>query len=291
MEQKLPSALQPEAMRKKQAIELIEYLMAQKPPQESTARQVDKQEKLGYFTQLDNAKAPVTNQILDTFITCHPDMIAMKEQTRILAGHTDNVLILGESGTGKEILARALHGAKVSTSWVAINCAGLPEYLLESELFGHERGSFSGAHERKYGLFKQAGGGTLFLDEIGDLPMSLQAKLLRAIQDRKIRRVGATVEEDISCRFVAATHHDLPSLVKQKLFRLDLFYRLNTFTLQTKPLHPERGMDIPLIVQSLDPSGQVPHLRELKAWTGYDLSGNVRSIQQRVRREQVFRTK
>ena len=150
------------------------------------------------------------------------------------------VLILGESGTGKELIARALHGARTGR-FIAINCAAISENLLESELFGHVKGSFTGAFNDRAGLLLTATSGTAFLDEIGDLPYGLQAKLLRAIQNRVIRRVGSNEDEEINCRIVAATHQDIESELNEK-FRLDLYYRLSTFKLRLKPLR-ERTLE------------------------------------------------
>ncbi|NBR88153.1 MAG: sigma-54 factor interaction domain-containing protein [Verrucomicrobia bacterium] len=171
---------------------------------------------------------------LDKFITTDEDLLKMKEQVKLLAPVHYPVMILGESGTGKEIIARALHGSRTGC-FVAINCAAISEQLVESELFGHVKGSFTGAYNDKQGLLSRAHNGTAFLDEIGDLPYPLQAKLLRAIQQKTIRRVGSVDDEDISCRIVCATHKDI-QMELNETFRLDLFYRLSTFMLVIKPL-------------------------------------------------------
>jgi two-component system response regulator PilR (NtrC family) len=159
------------------------------------------------------------------------------------------VLVTGESGTGKEVVARAIHGkgGRGEQPFVAINCGAIPEGLIESELFGHERGSFTGATEQKPGLFEVAGSGTLFLDEVGELPPTVQVKLLRALQERKIRRVGGSVDLTISARIIAATNRDLSDEVKAGRFREDLFYRLNVIQLKTPPLR-ERREDLPLFL-------------------------------------------
>lgn len=156
------------------------------------------------------------------------------------------VLITGESGTGKELVARRLHeqSARASGAFVAINCAAVPETLMEAELFGWERGAFTGATHAREGLFEQATGGTLFLDEIGDMPLALQAKLLRALQEGEVRRLGATESKKVDVRVVAATHQELKARVAQGLFREDLLYRLEVIALQIKPLRA-RPEDIP----------------------------------------------
>ncbi|TFG36929.1 MAG: sigma-54 factor interaction domain-containing protein, partial [Candidatus Aminicenantes bacterium] len=157
-----------------------------------------------------------------------PELKAVLAQAKRVAGHRDvTVLLGGETGTGKELLARAIHYAspRAAQPFVEVNCAAIPANLLESELFGHERGSFTGAVAAKPGLFEQAHGGTLFLDEIGHMPLDLQAKLLRALESREIRRVGGTSTKKVDIRLLAATHLDLARAVGDKQFREDLFYR------------------------------------------------------------------
>ncbi len=168
-----------------------------------------------------------------------------------VADTASTVLILGETGTGKEQVARALHQASAphrTGAFVAVNCAALPETLMESELFGHEKGSFTGAAGQRKGRFEHANGGTLFLDEIGDLPPSVQVKLLRVLQDRKIERVGGNQPIDLDVRVIAATHQPVEKLVKEGKFREDLFYRLNVIRIDLPPLR-DRPEDIPLLAE------------------------------------------
>jgi DNA-binding NtrC family response regulator len=162
------------------------------------------------------------------------------------------VLIFGESGSGKELVARELHrlGPGVKTPLVAVNSAALPEHLVESELFGHERGAFTGADRLRRGAFETAANGTLFLDEVGELPLPAQAKLLRVLEDRQVTRVGGSRAIEVSARVVAATHRDLEKEVEARRFRQDLYYRLNVHTLRVPPLR-ERLADIPMLVDQL----------------------------------------
>ena len=204
-----------------------------------------------------------------------------------------NVLVSGESGTGKELVARAIHeqSARASEPFIAINCGAIPENLLESELFGHVKGAFTGAVQNKEGLFEAAAGGTLFLDEIGELSHSLQVKLLRALQEKAIRRVGDTVDRKIDVRIVSATNRRLEEEVAEGRFREDLYYRLNVIQLTLPPLR-ERVEDIPILAQSFirrfadelgkEVEGMTPETFDLLA--DYPFPGNVRELENLVER-------
>ena len=209
------------------------------------------------------------------------------------------VLIQGETGTGKEVIARAIHEAspRRHNRFVAVNCAAIPSALLESELFGHERGAFTGAWAQTTGRFQLADGGTLFLDEIGDLPLELQPKLLRVLQEREFERLGGAQTVRVNVRVVAATNQDLEQLVTRRLFRADLFYRLNVIPIVLPPLR-ERVQDIPLLAAFFAakfaarlnrPNGAIPDevMAVLKA---HDWPGNIRELQNYIERAVLFST-
>lgn len=182
-------------------------------------------------------------------VTRSPKMEDLLRRARLVADSMASVLILGESGTGKELLARAIHlaSARADKPFIAINCAAIPEALLESELFGYAKGAFTGASQAQPGLFLAANGGTLFLDEIGDMPLSLQAKLLRVLQDGAVRPVGSTQSTPVDVRIISATHRDLEAMRAERTFREDLYYRLNVVALKLPPLSARRE-DIPELV-------------------------------------------
>lgn len=205
-----------------------------------------------------------------------------------VAGSDINVLLLGESGVGKELVARAIyqHSRRMDEAFLAINCAAIPETLLESELFGHERGSFTGADRQRIGRFEQASGGTIFLDEIGDMSPAIQAKVLRILQDQRFERVGGSETIQADVRVIAATNQNLPELVAAGRFRQDLFYRLNTYTILLPPLRSRRE-DLPLLVEHFIQvfSGEVDKRvgavapETLKVLSNYPWPGNVRELQ------------
>ena len=194
---------------------------------------------------------------------------------------------MGETGTGKELIARALHGEKAG-EFYGINCAGLPETLVESELFGHKQGAFTGATKDKIGLMKLAANGTLFLDEVGELPLLAQAKLLRAIQERKIRKVGGDQSEDINCRIVCATNRDIRDMCDKGQFRVDLYARISTFEIFIPPLR-DRLDDVPLIIKSLEGGEEFTESYfECQNAPPLDITLNVRSLQKHVERFKVL---
>jgi len=206
------------------------------------------------------------------------------------AGPSDKaILILGESGTGKELVARALHRASQQGDrpMVVINCAALPESLLESELFGHEKGAFTGAVGAKPGLFEVADGGTLFIDEIGELPGSLQAKLLRVLEDGSLRRIGSVQERRVKVRLLAATNRNLAKEVEAKRFREDLYYRINVMSLELPPLR-ERAGDVALLVRHFLGSGWEIDPAALSAMERYRWPGNVRQLINAIERAKIL---
>lgn len=206
----------------------------------------------------------------------------MKELFRIVdrIAPTDKaVLIQGESGTGKELIARAIQerSTRADRPFVTVNCAALPETLVESELFGHEKGAFTGASDRKYGLFEVADGGTLFVDEVGELPLALQPKLLRVLEDGSLRRVGSHQERRVNVRVIAATNRDLQTEVDEGRFREDLYYRINVMKIVLPPLR-ERAGDIPLLIKHLLGSEWTCDPEARRALLRYTWPGNVRQF-------------
>ncbi|HGK3859814.1 TPA: two-component system response regulator GlrR [Klebsiella pneumoniae] len=213
-------------------------------------------DKDALYKAIDEAleqRSPATDEAWrQAIVTRSPLMLRLLEQAGMVAQSDVSVLINGQSGTGKEIVAQAIHNAspRHDKPFVAINCGALPEQLLESELFGHARGAFTGAVSNREGLFQAAEGGTLFLDEIGDMPVALQVKLLRVLQERKVRPLGSNCDIEINVRIISATHRDLPKAMARGEFREDLFYRLNVVNLKIPPLS-ERTEDIPLLANHL----------------------------------------
>jgi DNA-binding NtrC family response regulator len=222
----------------------------------------------------------------------HPSTRALRENIALVASRDVSVLITGESGVGKELVARELHrqSGRAQGPFVAVNCCALAESLLESELFGHERGAFTGALQRKVGRFERAHGGTLFLDEVGEAPPTTQAKLLRALQERRFERVGGTGAVEVDVRVVAATNRDLRAMRDAGTFREDLFHRLNVFPIHVPPLR-ERSADLPLLVETLCARRGLAltwtdaALARLEA---HDWPGNVRELENALERLAIF---
>jgi sigma-54 specific flagellar transcriptional regulator A len=220
----------------------------------------------------------------------------LKRLIEVVATASTNVLVLGETGTGKELVARALHAQSGRRGkLVSVNCAAIPSELLESELFGHEKGAFTGADKARAGRFEMAKGGTLFLDEIGDMPLALQSKLLRALEDKAIQRVGGGDDVPVDFRLICATHQKIEQKVDEGSFRADLYFRINVFPVQV-PTLAERSVDIPLIAEAIlgqmtaDQNIVKPQLDE-SAWSElsrYPWPGNIRELRNVLERAAVL---
>ncbi|HWR37674.1 MAG TPA: sigma-54 dependent transcriptional regulator [Clostridia bacterium] len=234
-----------------------------------------------------------TRNSLDNIIGESPVMLKLKETIRTVATTSSTVIIQGESGTGKELVARAIHtcSSRALEPFVSVNCAAFPETLLESELFGYVKGSFTGANQNKRGLIEMAGGGTLFLDEISEMTLAMQVKLLRVLQERCVRPVGGAQETPVDVRVIAATNKDLDRLVADGAFREDLFYRLSVIPIQLPPLR-DRGDDVVLLANHFlkKYAGQMGKVvrgiepESMEILKGYDWPGNVRVLENSVER-------
>jgi two-component system nitrogen regulation response regulator GlnG len=234
------------------------------------------------------AETPPTEDAGDAIIGRCPAMGEVYKAIGRVAGQNVIVLITGESGTGKELVARAIyqHGSRARAPFLAINCAAIPESLLESELFGHEKGAFTGAERRRIGKFEQCSGGTLFLDEIGDMPLATQAKILRLLQDQSFERLGGNETIHTDVRLIAATNRDLKAWSEEGKFRPDLYYRLSVFTIHLPALR-ERGDDLPMLVQhylrrfSRELGREVRDIapEALERLRSYPWPGNIRELQ------------
>jgi formate hydrogenlyase transcriptional activator len=243
-------------------------------------------------------KSSVIDQIqperrFEQIIGNSPALESVLADVERVAPTDSTVLVLGETGTGKELIARAIHNLspRAGRPFVKLNCAAIPFDLLESELFGHEKGAFTGAITQKIGRFEMADTGTLFLDEIGDLPLALQPKLLRVLQEQEFERLGSGRTHHINVRMVAATHRNLSAMVKRTEFRSDLYYRLNVFPIALPPLRERRADIEPLILHFVDIYSrrirkEIRHIpREtLDAFTTYPWPGNIRELQNMVER-------
>mgnify|MGYP003626471275 CR=1 FL=1 len=238
-----------------------------------------------------------TESPFDELITSSPKMLKVCETIRRIAAADVRVMLMGESGTGKEVLARALHAAseRAGNPFIAINCAAIPENLLESELFGHEKGSFTGAVKQTIGKIEQANGGTLLLDEIGDMPLPLQAKLLRFLQERVIERIGGRSQIELDVRVVSATNQDLENMITTGEFREDLFYRLEEVGVHIPALREREGDAVLLanyFLQQFSSNRKKPFRGFTKeavaAITAYHWPGNVRELENRIKRATVL---
>ena len=231
--------------------------------------------------------------IFEDIVGKSPALRKALEQVAIVAPTDSTVLLYGETGTGKELIARAIHNlsSRRKRTLVRINCAAIPSGLLESELFGHERGAFTGALMQKKGRFELADGGSLFLDEIGDIPLELQPKLLRAVQEQEFERLGSCHTTHVNVRMIAATHRDLQSMIRNNHFREDLFYRLNVFPIEIPPLR-ERREDIPLLAhyfvsfhsRQMQKSVKSVPKQAMEALVNADWPGNIRQLENFIER-------
>ena len=234
---------------------------------------------------------------VDGVIACSPEMVNVCRAVERVAPSDASILLLGDSGTGKELCARSLHSLSPRSSkrFVAINCAAIPENLLESELFGYEKGAFTGAAKQTQGKIEYADGGTLFLDEVGDLPMTLQAKLLRFLQERVVERIGGRAEIPVNVRVVCATHQDLAEKISAGSFREDLYYRIGEISIQIPPLRA-RGEDILLMARMFMDNYVREQKRSLRGFSkdalvameSYSWPGNVRELKNRVKRAVIM---
>src|SRR5690606_1722180 len=242
--------------------------------------------------ELNNAErpapAPPPPEHASRLLGDSPAMATLRATIAKVARSQAPVYILGESGVGKELVARTIHeqGARAAGPFVPVNCGAIPAELMESEFFGHKKGSFTGAHADKPGLFQAASGGTLFLDEVAELPLAMQVKLLRAIQEKSVRPVGAASEVPVDVRILSATHKDLAGLVAEGRFRHDLYYRINVIELRVPPLR-ERTADLPQLANAIlarlsaGQGREAPELAEaaLAALASYPFPGNVRELE------------
>jgi len=252
-----------------------------------------------YHIEQENRRLQTVHGVsaLEGLIAASPEMLKVCRTVEKLAPTDVSTLILGESGTGKEVLVKALHrlSDRKDRRLVAINCAAIPEALLESELFGYEKGAFTGAAKTTPGKIEVANGGILFLDEVGDLPQPLQAKLLRFLQERVIERIGGRVEIPVDVRVICATHRDLPELISAGEFREDLYYRINEATIRVPPLRERQG-DSLLLARAFLEKFATELKRPIKGFTpqaieaieGYAWPGNVRELENRVKRAVIM---
>jgi formate hydrogenlyase transcriptional activator len=234
---------------------------------------------------------------LDEIVGESPLLQSVLEQVNLVAPTDATVLVLGETGTGKELIARAIHrlSNRSARPFIRVNCAAIPASLIASELFGHEKGAFTGALQRRQGRFEAANGGTIFLDEIGELPMETQISLLRVIQEREFERVGSSHPISVDVRIIAATNRDLEAAVTQGTFRQDMFYRLNVFPIRVPSLR-ERLEDLPLLVEHLvehyarkvGKTFSTIKMNTIETLQAYDWPGNIRELQNVIERAVIL---
>jgi transcriptional regulator with GAF, ATPase, and Fis domain len=237
---------------------------------------------------VDSIDASISDEAREAIVGSETGLRAVMERVGIVAPSDMPVLILGETGTGKEVVARAIHGRspRGTKPFIRVNCGAIPPELIDSQLFGHERGSFTGASDQRKGWFERADGGTLFLDEIGELPLAAQVRLLRVLQDHQIERVGGQSHIHVDVRIVAATHRDLATMVHKRAFREDLWYRINIFPILLPGLR-ERIEDIPALARHFAKRAASrfglhyvePSHAEIKQLMGYRWPGNIRELQ------------
>jgi len=281
------------------AIDLGAYDFYQKPIEADTVRLIVSRAYKLHALEAENRRLRKLDRKspLPGVITASPSMLSVCAMVERVAPTSVTVMLLGESGTGKELVARALHdlSPREGQRFVAINCAAIPENLLESEFFGHEKGAFTGAHKQVIGKIEMADGGTLFLDEIGDMPMPLQAKLLRFLQERTFERVGGRAEITVDVRIVCATHRKPEELIKANQFREDLYYRLSEMVIGIPPLRDREGDAALLAHHFLNVMNQqsARNLRgisqeALSVMSAYQWPGNVRELENRVKRAVIM---
>ena len=252
---------------------------------------------MGAWQQSECASQEWKERSFERIIGNSPALEAVLEQVERVAPTDSTVLIQGETGTGKELIAHAIHNlsSRSGRAFVRVNCAAIPLDLLESELFGHEKGAFTGAIAQKAGRFELADNGTLFLDEVGDIPAALQPKLLRVLQEQEFERLGSTRTHKVDVRLVAATHRNLHKMMMKDQFRSDLYYRLNVFPVLLPPLRERREDIQPLVMHFVEKFGRrigkpVDHIPEdtMSALTDYEWPGNIRELQNLIERAVIL---
>ena len=282
-----------------QAVKFGAYDFYSKPVDADTIRLIVERAYNLYELESENRRLNLaaSKTSLDGIVTASPGMLRVLAMVERVASSSASVMLLGESGTGKELIARAIHDLSQRSSgrFVATNCAAIPETLLESELFGHEKGAFTGAHRQVMGRLEIANGGTFFLDEVGDMPISLQPKLLRFLQERKLERIGGRSEISVDLRIICATNKRPEDMIQSKHFREDLYYRLNEILIEIPPLR-ERSGDPTLLAQHFFNRMNRQENRTLRGFSAgglgaierYSWPGNVRELENRIKRAVIM---